>query len=107
MVHRGDRVRGWCSVTFSAGASYYYYWIMVRHVATVLAVDMDEDCSDIFSLAYHISFVSPSLWVTAQERLKYCLKVPLNPKQLGSIVQSIDSLTSSLRGQLVKFFTTL
>ena len=107
MVHRGDGVRGWCSVAFSAGASFYYYWIMGKHVATLLAVDMDEDCLDIFSLAYHISFVSPSLWVMAQERLKYCLKVPSNPKQLRSVVQSIVSLTSSLRGQLVKFFTTL
>ena len=34
-----------------------------------------------FSLIYHFSFLSPSLWETARYRLKYCLKGPLNPKQ--------------------------
>ena len=28
-----------------------------------------------------LSFLSPSLWETAQYRLKYCLKGPLNPNQ--------------------------
>ena len=36
---------------------------------------------DIFSLVYHFSFLSPSLWRTARYRLKYCLKGPLNQKQ--------------------------
>ena len=36
---------------------------------------------DIFSLIYHFSFLSPSLWETARYRLKYCLKGPLSPKQ--------------------------
>ena len=34
-----------------------------------------------FSLVYHFSFLSPSLWETARYRLKYCLKGPLSPKQ--------------------------
>ena len=34
-----------------------------------------------FSLIYHFSFLSPSLWQTARYRLKYCLKRPLSPKQ--------------------------
>ena len=34
-----------------------------------------------FSLIYHFSFLSPSLWETARYRLKYCLKGPLNPEQ--------------------------
>ena len=34
-----------------------------------------------FSLVYHFSFLSPSLWETARYRLKYCLKGLLNPKQ--------------------------
>ena len=34
-----------------------------------------------FSLVYHFSFLSPSLWETAQYRLKYCLKGPSSPKQ--------------------------
>ena len=35
----------------------------------------------IFSLIYHFSLLSPSLWETALYRLKYCLKGPLSPKQ--------------------------
>ena len=35
----------------------------------------------VFSLIYHFSFLSPSLWETAQYRLKYCLKGLLSPKQ--------------------------
>ena len=34
-----------------------------------------------FSLVYHLSVLSPSLWETARYRLKYCLKGPLSPKQ--------------------------
>ena len=32
----------------------------------------------LFSLVYYFSFLSPSLWVTARCRLKYCLKGPLS-----------------------------
>ena len=38
-------------------------------------------CLDIFSLVYHFTFLSPSLWETARYRLKYCLKGPLSPNQ--------------------------
>ena len=38
-------------------------------------------CFDIFSLLYHFSPLSPSLWEMARYRLKYCLKGPLSPKQ--------------------------
>ena len=31
-----------------------------------------------FSLIYHLSFLSPSLWETIRYRLKYCLKGPLH-----------------------------
>ena len=34
-----------------------------------------------FSFIYLFSFLFPSLWETAQYRLKYCLKGPLCPKQ--------------------------
>ena len=34
-----------------------------------------------FSLVYHFSFLSPSLWETDRYRLKYYLKGPLSPKQ--------------------------
>ena len=33
-----------------------------------------------FLLSSILSPLSPSLWETARYRLKYCLKVPLNPK---------------------------
>ena len=54
-------------------------------------------CLDIFSLEYHFSFVSPSLWETAQYRLKYCLKGPLKKKHNqpmpGRVAQSVGHLT--------------
>ena len=53
---------------------------------TVLAVGVGGGCLDIFSLAYHFSFLSPSLWETARYRLKYCLKGPLSPKQPTNIL---------------------
>ena len=46
-----------------------------------LAVGAGGGCLDIFSLIYHFSFLSPSLWETARYRLKYCLKGSLSPKQ--------------------------
>ena len=56
-------------------------WIIVGQGPTVLAVGAGGGCLDIFSLAYHFSFLSPSLWEAARYRLKYCLKGPLSPKQ--------------------------
>ena len=38
-------------------------------------------CLDIYTLIYPFSPLSPSLWETARYRLKYCIKMPLNPKQ--------------------------
>ena len=55
--------------------------IIVGQGPTVLAVGAGGGCLDIFSLAYHFSFLSPSLWETTRYRLKYCLKGPLSPKQ--------------------------
>ena len=52
----------------------------------VLAVGAGGGCLDIFSLIYHFSFLSPSLWETARYRLEYCLKGPFSPNQ--SINQS-------------------
>ena len=48
--------------------------------ARALGVGAGGGCLDIFTLVYHFSFLSPSLWETARYRLKYCLKGPLNPK---------------------------
>ena len=46
-----------------------------------IALAVGVVCLDIFSLVYHFSFLSPSLWETVRYRLKYCLKRPLSPKQ--------------------------
>ena len=56
-------------------------WILVGQGPTVHAVGAGGGCLDIFSLIYHFSFLSPSLWETARYRLKYCLKGPLSLKQ--------------------------
>ena len=45
-----------------------------------LAVGAGGVCLDIFSLIF-FSLLSLSLWETAQYRLKYCLKGPLNQKR--------------------------
>ena len=55
--------------------------IFVGQGPTALAVGAGGGCLDIFTLIYPFSFLSPSLWETAQYRLKYCLKGLLNPKQ--------------------------
>ena len=49
---------------------------------TALTVGAGGGCLDIFTLIYPFSPLSPSLWEMARYRLKYCLKGPLNPKQL-------------------------
>ena len=56
-------------------------WIIVGQGPITLAIGAGGGCLDIFSLNYHFSFLSPSLWETARYRLKYCLKGPLNPEQ--------------------------
>ena len=48
-------------------------WISVGQGPTALAVGVDGGCLDIFSLLCLFSLPSPSLWETAQYRLKYCL----------------------------------
>ena len=40
-------------------------WIQVGQGPTALAVGTGGGCLDIFSLVYHFSFLSPSLWETA------------------------------------------
>ena len=64
-------------------------WLTVGQGPIVLSVGAGGGCLDIFSLIYHFSFLSPSLWKTARYRLKYCLKGPLSPKQPTN--QSISS----------------
>ena len=47
---------------------------------SALAVGAGGGCLDMFSLVYHFSFLTPSLWETARYRLKYCLKRAVKPK---------------------------
>ena len=56
-------------------------WITVGQGPTALAGGAGGCCLDIFTLIYPFFPLFPSLWETAQYRLKYCLKGPLNPKQ--------------------------
>ena len=55
--------------------------VIVQQRPAVLAMGAGGGCLDIFSLVYHFSLLSPSVWETAQYRLKYCLKGPLGPNQ--------------------------
>ena len=54
--------------------------ITVGQGSTALAVGAGGGCLDIFTLIYLYSSPFPSLWETAQYRLKYCLKGPLKAK---------------------------
>ena len=56
-------------------------WITVGQGPSALVVGAGGGCLDIFTLIYPFCPLSPSLWETAQYRLKYCLKGPLNPRQ--------------------------
>ena len=58
------------------------FWINVGQGPIALAVGAGGGCLDIFTLIYPFFPHSPSLWETARYRRKYCLKGPLNPKQL-------------------------
>ena len=79
-MKRGGRVVRRCWVNFQC-RGVLLTWNTVGQGPIVLAVGAGGGCLDIFSLLYHFSFLSPSLWETARYRLKYCLKGPLSPKQ--------------------------
>ena len=76
----GGRVVRWCWVDFQC-RGILLVWKIVGQGPTVLAVGAGGGGLDIFSLIYHFSLLSPSLWETARYRLKFCLKGPLSPKQ--------------------------
>ena len=75
-----DRVVRWCWVNFLC-RGVLLIWVRVGQGSTALAVGAGGGYLDIFSVVYHFSFLSPSLWETVRYRLKYCLKGPLSPKQ--------------------------
>ena len=76
----GGREMPRCFVNFQC-RGVLLIWIIVGQGPIALAVGAGGGCLDIFSLIYHFSFLSPSLWETARYRLKYCLKGTLSPKQ--------------------------
>ena len=76
----GGRVVRRCWVNFQC-RGVLPIWMIVGQGPIALAVGAGGGCLDIFSLIYHFSFLSPSLWETARYRLKYCFKGPLSPKQ--------------------------
>ena len=76
----GGRVVRRCWVNFQC-RGVLLIWILVGQGPIALAIGAGGGCLDVFSLIYHFSFHSPSLWETARYRLKYCLKGPLNPEQ--------------------------
>ena len=79
-VSVGGRVVRRCWVNFQC-RGVLLIWIIVGQGPIALAVGAGWGCLDIFSLIYHFSFLSSSLWETVRYRLKYCLKGPLSPKQ--------------------------
>ena len=79
-IFGGGRVARRCWVNFQC-RGVLLIWIIVGQGPIALAVGAGGGCLDIFSLIYHFSFLSPSLWETARYRLQYCLKGPLSPKQ--------------------------
>ena len=62
--------------------------ITVGQGPIALAVGAGGGGLDIFTLIYPSCPLSPSLWETAQYRLKYCLKGPLNPKPTNQLKES-------------------
>ena len=76
----GGRVVRWCWVNLQC-RGVLLILIIVGQGPTALTVGAGVGSLDIFTLIYHFSFLSPSLWETARYRLKYCPKGPLSPKQ--------------------------
>ena len=89
---RGGRVVRWCLVNFQC-QGILLIWISVGQGPTALAVGAGLICLDIFSLVYHFSFLSPSLWEAARYGLKYHLKdrpqQPANRPAIRGTLQSV------------------
>ena len=84
-IHSTHFVRGWpggamvmCKLQVPGSPT---IWIRVGQGLTALEVGADGVVWSFFSLVYHFSFLSSSLWGMARYRLKYCLKGPLSPRQ--------------------------
>ena len=92
----GGRVERRCWVNFQC-RGVLLVWMIVGQGLIALAVGAGGG-GGLFG--HFFSFLSPSLWETARYRLKYCLKGPLNPKQLTNqptFICSGEDLTRSIR----------
>ena len=90
-IQGGGRVVRWCWVNFKC-LGVLLIWIRVGQGPSALVVGVGGGCLDIFSLVYHFSFLSPSLWETARYRLKYCLKGLLSRKQPTNQIHVLHSI---------------
>ena len=72
--------------------------ITVGQGPTSLAVGAGWGCLDIFTLIYPFSHLSSSLWETVRYRLKYCLKGPLNPRQITNQHCALRACDGALAG---------
>ena len=75
---RGGRVVRWCWVNFQCRGVLHLDYSRARAYCACSTCGWGG--LDIFTLISPLS-LSPSVWETAQLRLKYCLKGLLNPKQ--------------------------
>ena len=75
--------------------------ITVGQGPIALAVVSGGGGMDIFTLIYHFSPLSLSLWETARYRLKYCLKGPLKPKQPTNLAHISHSFVQLLTSFLI------
>ena len=78
-------------------------WMIVGQGPVALAVSVGGRLFGFFfTLLYHFSHLSPSLWETAQYRMKYCFKGPLNPKQQQPNEMSLNIRKGAVFLQFVK-----
>ena len=61
-------------------------WMLSGQGSTALALGTDGGCLDSFTFCFTLIFLF-SQWKTARYRLKFYLKVPLNPKQPYNLLQ--------------------
>ena len=82
---RGDGVVRWCLESIQS-RSVLLIWIIVRVYCTCSRCGWGLFAHFFSRLSFLFCFLS--LWETARYRLKYCLKGPLNTKQLTNQIQS-------------------
>lgn len=80
-LSHGERVQAIIMGNFHTKLDY------TRAGPAILAVGTDQGCFDILFFVYHFILLSPSICEIGQmltERLKYCIREPLNSKQPAS-----------------------